>query len=231
MFESHIETKKNGLLKLTGNLLGAILLFSAAAYFPVTFLIALYQYQNAQTWEVKKCEVRCQSNQRQYRPRNSFRDKLIVWMTVFYDVKPNIERPAETNSTPFKRLKLSEQELKEWNEMQEEMKVLDEQMKSYERREPLRKRNYSIYHLVGWQYWGEFGLDDFCLTDSGQTRNDGSIFESDCYVNPANKNDIALYRDFNLGWFLPIALLISLGALILLIYSVKQDYHKLSKGT
>ncbi|MEO6590189.1 MAG: hypothetical protein ABIP06_12900 [Pyrinomonadaceae bacterium] len=211
--------------------MGAILLFSTAAYFPVTFLIALYQYQNAQNWEVKKCEVRCRSNQRQYRPRNSFRDKLIVWMTVFYDIKPEIEQPAETNSNPFKTLKLTEQELKELNEMQEATKGFDEQMKSQERRESLRRRNYSIYQLGGWQYWGEFGLDDFCLADSGQTRNDGSIFESDCYVNPADNYDIALYRGFNLGWFLPIALLISLGALILLIYSVKQDYHKLSRST
>jgi hypothetical protein len=230
MFESQIETKKNGLLKSTGNLLGAILLFSAAAYLPVTFLIALYQHQNTQAWEVKTCEVRCQSNHRRHRPRHSFRDKFVVWMTVFYDVKPDIKRPAETNSNPFKRLKLTEQELTERNEMEEAMKGLDEQMKSYERRESLRKRNYSIYHLGGWQYWGEFGLDDFCRTDSGETRNNGSTFESDCYVNPADKNEMALYRGFNLGWFLPIALLTSFGALTLLICLVKQDYFKLIKG-
>lgn len=230
MFGSHIETKKNGLLKIIGNLLGGILLFGAAAYFPVTFLIALYQYQTAQIWEVKKCEVRCQSNSKQYRPRHSFRDKLKIWMTVFYDVKPEIVPPPETNSNPFKRLKLTEQQLKEWKEMEESMKRLDERTESFERHNSLTKRIYSIYHLGGWQYWGGFGLDDFCQTDSGQTRNDGSVFETDCYVNPADKNDIALYRDFNLGWFLPVAILISFGALILLIYLVKQDYLKSIKG-
>lgn len=231
MFESHTKTKKNGLLSITGNLLGAILLFSAAAYFPATFLIALYQHQNAQGWEVKKCEVRCQSNSKQYRPHRSFQDRLKIWMTVFYDVKPESESPAETSSNSFKRLKLTEQELKEWNEMEESMKRLREREKFYERSRSLTKRNYSIYHLGGWQYWGEFGLDDFCLTDNGQTRNEGSTFEFDCYVNPLNKNEIALYRGFNLGWFLPIALLVSLGGLILLIYLVKQDYLKLFKGT
>ncbi|MDQ4122756.1 MAG: hypothetical protein M3209_15065 [Acidobacteriota bacterium] len=231
MFESHIETKNNGLLKITGNLFGAVLLFGVAAYFPATFLIALYQYQNAQTWEVKKCEVYCQSNQRQYRPRNTFTDKFKVWMTVFYDVKPEIERPAETDSNSSGRLKLTEQELKERKEMEESMKRLYEFPKLLKRHESLKKRNYSIYHLGGWQYWGEFGLDDFCRTNSGQTRNNGSVFESDCYVNPADKNEIALYRNFNLGWYLPMALLLSLGALILLIYLVKQDYLKSVKGT
>jgi hypothetical protein len=230
MFESQIKTKNTGLLKSIGNLLAAVLLFSPAAYFSVTFLIALYQYQNAQTWQVTKCEVQCQRDSRQHRPRYSYRDKLIVWGTVFYDVKPEIERTVEKKSNPFERLKLTEQKLKEWNEMQEAMKKLDEQRQSSERHESLTKRNYSIYHLGGWQYWGAFGLDDFCLTDSGQTRNDGSVFESDCYVNPSDKSDIALYRGFKLGWFLPIAILTSLGLLILLIYSVKQDYLKFMKG-
>lgn len=230
MFESDKAAKKRRSPSLTGYVLWVVLLYCVAAYFPVTFLVALYQYQNAQTWEVRTCEVECKRNFRQYRPRHSFQDKTKVWMTLLYDIKPETEPRVNRRPNILERLNSTDQESKKSGEIKEGLDQMDDYIPFDPNRKPLRERNYSIYHVDGWQYWGEFGLDDFCRTENGKARNDGMIFEFDCYVNPANKDDMALYRGFDLGWFLPIFLLISIGALILLSYIVIPTKPKFSNG-
>ncbi len=200
MFESNVETKKRGLLKIIGSLVSAIVLSLAVGYLPATFLIAVYQYQKAQSWEVARCEVECESRSRVHRPRNSYGSKVIRWADVFYDVKA------------------------------EPVQDIDYFNKLLERPMPVTERSYSIYHVGGWEYWGSFGVDDFCEMDRRQIRNKGQAFEVECYVDPANRDQVALYRGFDLGWILPPLLLLGFGGLIFWVYLLKHDIQKLVKG-
>ena len=121
-----------------------------------------------------------------------------------------------------------------WKNYNEKSDKYKEEMQKYnaetEKYASISYSNYSIYNLNGWHYWTDSGKSKFCADEQPSTSGN-PWFEAECYLNPNNQKEAALYREFELAWFRGTLLIINFGILLGLFYLVVSDFLKMIRGS
>lgn len=239
----------NLLRNAVGFIFFVAILLPIIGYFPITFLIALWQVENAKDWETTRCIARCDTS----------KTKAFVGYTykfwINYGFKSRLERPkmpSSIDSLTIEPLKpepnLSKDErskkFKEYFErkkrqmferqekMREDQKLYDQQIQIFEREEQKYMSEgteyFSIFQIDGWRYWRNYGWSEICHDEFGNRRK--PRFEVDCYIDPANPEKAVFYRKLELNWILTMLLtvnfLLMFGFLWLAVYLFIYDMRR-----
>jgi hypothetical protein len=246
-------------MKLFGNVIfylffvGIILLL--VGYYPITFLVALWQVENAKNWETTKCIVSC---------RRDKTKSFIGYSTDYrinYGFKSRLEQPEipyEIGSRDYEPLRMDPKLTKEeWAKKKREYFENQERLLEKRRNDRQEKREtyqlkkqifekeqqkymsegtryFSIFQINGWRYWGNHGWSEICHDEFGRNlRKPG--FEADCYLDPQNPENAVFFRKLGLNraWTVILVLntLFLFGCLWLAFYLFRHDWKRQQNQT
>lgn len=232
--------------------IGVILPF--VGYYPITFLIAWRQVEDAKNWETTKCIATCGTDKKkatigynyEFWINYGFKSRLERPKIPSFEMPPRVDSPsfdpALSKEERSKRFK--EYNSKRFEAIQEFQKKERENREKYESQFQIFEKeqqkfmnqgteNFSVFHINGWRYWGNHGWREICYDDFRNRRKPS--FETDCYIDPKNPEKAVFYRKLGLNWFWTIALVLNiclmLGFLYLAFYLFVHDLKKKRKAS
>jgi hypothetical protein len=242
-------------MNLLRNVLGLIffigIILPFVGYYPITTLIAWRQAENAESWETTRCIVRCGRDKR----RSNLRLGYTTHYWINYGFKSRLERPKMPlggDFPPVERLNLepnlskaersrkikehfekrrrqsieaSEKSREKWDKHDREMQIFNKEQLKYMQD---GTEYFSVFHLDGWRYWGNYGWSRVCYDELNNRRKDG--FEADCYIDPNNPEKVVFYRELGLSWGWIIILVLNTALMFGFLYlAFYLFFHELKK--
>jgi hypothetical protein len=197
-------------------------------YYPITFLIAWRQAENAENWETTKCTATCMTDK--IRGTIGYTHKF--WINYGYKARlempkmpsgfdfsgtgplkldPKLsreERSKKTSEYFEKRREFLVESEKKRRETQEkydrEMQIFEKEQKKYMEE---GTEYFSVFQIEGFRYWRNHGWKEICYDGFGNRRP--PRFEADCYIDPNNPEKAVFYRKLGLNWFWTILLVLN----------------------